>query len=185
MKRVTVCILALALLTLATGCGSMVFNVSEPQAGQLAFKGNYGLWSSWKKATTPLPATVVLNSHTWMWPWNSYIVRINNIPLHPATVVYARIKTYGNTEFSRAGQVPLVINAQDIQDVERGNVVRIVIVDPKKEFQTARFVQLRLAPTEDAMKSAKNIGEPLALIVLGNREPRYVDLFVKSKATSY
>lgn len=179
MARVTVLVLTLALLVIATGCGSMVFNMSEPQASQLAFKNNRIFWESWDKNTTPLPATLVLNTH------RSYIFKLTNIPLHEGAKVYGRVKTYGNTPFSKAGQVPLVINAQDVQDVQQGNVVRIVIVDPKKEHQTSRFVQLRLSPTQDAMKSAKEIGKPLALIVLGNREPKYIDLFSTRKAKAY
>ncbi len=171
MRRVAVGILTLALGMVVTGCSSMVLNVSEPQAAQLTFaKG----WGGWAKQSTALPATVKLSTH------DSYTARITNIPLHSGVTVYAHIKTYGNTEFSKAGQVPLVINAQDIEDVSRGNVVRIVIVDPKKEFQTARFVQLRLSPTEDAMKRGKEIGKPLALVVLGNRDP-----YTKKGATSY
>jgi hypothetical protein len=179
MTRVTVLVLMLALLTIATGCGSMVFNVSEPQASQLAFKNNWILWESWDKDTTPLPATVVLNTH------RCYIFRLANIPLHEGAVVYGKVKTFGNTPFSKAGKVPLVIDAQVIDDVQHGNVVRIVVVDPKKEHQTKRFVQLTLSPTEDAMKSAKQIGKPLALVVLGNRAPKYIDLFSSRKATSY
>jgi len=179
MRRVGLFILALAFVVLASGCGRMVFNVSEPQAAQVSFKHNYVFWHSWDKKPAALPATINLQSDTWWnpWPYRWYIMRISDIPLQKGTVIYGRLMTFGNTEFSVAGQVPLVVSAQDVEDVKRGNVVRIVIVDPKKEYQTARFVQLRLSPTEDAMKAAKNIGEPLALVVLGNREPRYLDLY--------
>jgi len=176
MRRATVGILTLALLAISTGCGSMVLNVAEPKAGQLAFKNYWVFWESWDKKVTPLPAEVTLSTHT------SKLVRITNIPSHPGLTVYGRIKTHGNTRYSMSSKVMIVINAQDVEDVSRGNVVRIVVVDPKKEHQTSRFVELRLSPTEDAMKRAKDIGKPLVEVVLGNREPKYFDLGARGKA---
>ncbi len=179
MRRVTISILMLALVVAVAGCSSVQFTMSEPQAAQLTFKKNCVFWESWEKTSTPLPAVLTLNTH------HTYIYRISDIPLQEGLVIYARVKTYGQTEFAKAGRVPIVINEQDMQDVRRGNVVRIVVVDPKKEFQTSQFESLRLAPTDDALKRAKEIGKPLALIILGNREPKYCDLGAKRTATSY
>ena len=81
--------------------------------------------------------------------------RIDDIPMHKDLTIYAKIVTYKATAFTKAGQVPVVINAQDIKDVENGNVVRIVLVDPKSEFQTSQFESLRLSPTQDAVKEGK------------------------------
>jgi len=160
----------LALAMVATGCSSMVFDMQEPQAAHLTFKKG----GKWDKTSTALPAKVMLSSRA------THVARLSNIPLEQGLDVYVRVKVYGNTEFSKASMVPLVVNAEDIQDVKRGNVVRIVIVDPKRENQTERFVQLRLSPTQDAMKVAKETGKPLALVILGNRDP-----FTKGKASSY
>lgn len=179
MRRLTAGILMLALVVVASGCGSMKFNVSEPQAAQLTFKNNRILWESWDDVSTPLPAVLSLNTH------KTYIAKIDNIPLREGVTLYARIRTFGKSDFAAAGQVPIMISPEDADDVQRGNVVRIVVVDPKKEHQTSRFVQLRLSPTEDALKRGKEIGDPLVLVILGNREPKYMDWATTRKATSY
>jgi len=171
MRRVAIGILALSLAAAVTGCGTMVVNVKDPQAAQLTFKGT---WGGWGKSATPLPATLRLSTH------RNYTARITNIPLQQGVTIYAHIRTFSNTEFSKVGQVPLVINAQDVSDVANGNVVRIVIVDPKKQFAASRFVQLRLSPTEDAIKRGKAMGKILVLVELGNRDP-----FTKKGATHY
>ena len=99
------------------------------------------------------------------------VYRISDIPLKPNVVVYAHIRTFGPTAFTKAAQVPVVINDQDIQDVMRGNVVRIVVVDPYKEYQTAQFESLGLSPTDDVVERAGEIGDLLVLVTLGNRDP--------------
>jgi hypothetical protein len=169
MRRLVACILMLGLVLSVVGCGSVKYNVSDPKAGQWAWKNNRILWESWDKKTEPLPLVLTLNTHS------TYIAKITDIPLYQGLTVYARIDTFGSSSFTEAGQVPIEISAQDLQDVQRGNVVRIVVVDPKKEYQTSRFVQLRLSPTEDALKRGKEIGKPLVLVTLGNREPKFMD----------
>jgi hypothetical protein len=182
MRRLVAGTLMLALAVSAVGCSSVQFNVPEPKAARWTWKTNFVFWESWgsPKKSTCLPATLTLQSHS------RYIAKITDIPLHQGTVVYAQMKVFGESPFTKAGQVPIVITGQDLQDVERGNVVRIVVVDPKKQFQTARFVQIRLSPTEDALKRGEEIGKPLALVTLGNREPKFHDwgTFGK-KASSY
>jgi hypothetical protein len=164
--------MTLALVVLATGCSSMVFNVSQPKAAQLSFERNYLVWHSWQKQSTPLPATVSLNAHTWIWPWDYCTARITDIPLHRGTVIYVKIKTYGNTPFTKAGQVPLDISPADIETVENGGVVRMVLVQPKGRYDTGcHLMQFRLALGEKPVKRGKELGTPVAFVVLGNREP--------------
>ncbi len=182
MRRLIAGTLMLALLVVATGCGTMKVDVPEPRAAQWTYKSNYipYIWESWQKKSAPLPLVLTLNGH------GKYIGKLTDIPLHQGLTVYAQIKTLGLTDYAKAAKVPLMIEDQDLADVARGNVVRIVVVDPKKRFQTARFQQLRLSPTEDAMERAKSIGDPLILVVLGNREPKFNDFGTMGKsATSY
>ena len=162
MRRVTVSILTLALVVAVVGCGSMQVNIREPQSARLTFRRAMRGWSD---RSETLPTALVLGAH------RKYSYRISDIPLNEGVEVYARVKTYGTTPFTKAGQVPIVINAQDVQDVVRGNVVRIVVVDPKREFQTSQFESLRLSPTDDAVMRAKEIGDPILLVTLGNRDP--------------
>jgi hypothetical protein len=154
--------------------------VPEPRAAQWTWKDNWVVFERWDAQSQPLPVVLSVGGR------GKSIAKITNIPLNQGVTVYVTMKTLGLTDFARHAQVPLVIEEPDIQDVARGNVVRIVVVDPKKEHQTARFVQLRLSPTEDAMKRAKEIGEPLLVAVLGNREPRFRDWRLWGKeATPY
>ncbi len=170
MRRLTASILVLALLVAVTGCGSMLINIREPQAAQLTPKKFFGGWKD--AAAKPLPTQIKLSARrNWLLFGKDCLYRISDIPLKPGVTVYARVRTYSPTAFTKAGQVPVVINEQDIQDVVRGNVVRIVVVDPKKEYQTSQFESLRLAPTDDAVERAKEIGHLLVLVTLGNRDP--------------
>ena len=180
MRRLAAGILMLGLLLSVVGCGTMKVAVPEPRAAQWTWKNNRILWSSWDKEGQPLPVVLTLGGRS------KAIAKVTNIPLNQGVTMYVTVKTLGLTDFAKYAQVPLVIEEPDVQDVARGNVVRIVVVDPKKEHQTSRFVQLRLSPTEDAMKRAKEIGEPLLIAVLGNREPSFWDLGAwGKKATPY
>lgn len=170
MRRLTASILILAVVIAVSGCGSMLINVKEPQAARLTPKK---FWGGWKEqAAKPLPVQLKLAARRNTYPWSKdAIYRISDIPLKPGVTIFARIRTFKPTAFTKAGQVPVIINEQDIQDVMRGNVVRIVVVDPKKEYQTSQFESLRLSPTDDAVKRAKEIGDLLVLVTLGNRDP--------------
>ncbi len=182
MRRLVFGITLVALMVCAIGCSSIQFNVTEPKAARWSWKNNFIFWGSWESAkkARPLPAVVTMNTRS------TAIAKISDIPMHQGVTVYARLKTFGGSPFTKAGMVPIQITDQDIQDVERGNVVRIVVVDPKKPFQTSRFVQLRLSPTEDALKRGEEIGKPLVLVVLGNRDPKYWDMGTwGKKASSY
>ncbi len=179
MRRIASSILVLGLVVAVVGCGSMQFNVSEPQAAQMTFKKNNILWESWEKTATSLPATLTLNAN------DKYIFKIDNVPLHNDLTIYGVVQTKGTTNFTKVAQVPIIINAQDVQDIERGNVVRIVIVDPKKELQTSQFESLRLSPTQDAYKEGKKMGKVIAVVTLGNRQPKFMDIGGKRKAASY
>jgi len=182
MRRLVSGTLLLALVVSVVGCSTVQFNVPEPKAARWTWKTNYVFWECWgsSKKSTPLPATLTLDSHS------RYIARITDIPLHQGLVIYVQMKVFGESAFTKAAQVPIDISGQDLQDIERGNMVRIVVVDPKKQFQTARFVSIRLSPTEDALKRGQEIGKPLVLVTLGNREPKFHDwgTFGK-KASSY
>lgn len=169
MRRLTTGILIMALVVMAVGCSSVQFNMTEPRAAQLTPKSG-----GWRAASTPLPVTFKMNTHS------KKMFRISDIPLNEGLNIYVKIKTFGQTAFTKAGQVPIQIEPQDIQDVARGNVVRIVIVDPAREFQTSQFESLRLAPTENAVKRGKEIGKLIALVTLGNRDPK-----ARGKVTSY
>jgi hypothetical protein len=160
MRRLTGSILILALVVMAAGCGSMQISIKEPQAAKITAKSK-----GWRAEPMTLPVQINIRTRS------KAMYRISDIPLKPGVEIFARIKTYGGTDFTKAGQVPVVINEQDIQDVMRGNVVRIVVVDPKKEYQTSQFESLRLSPTDDAVQRANEIGDLLVLVTLGNRDP--------------
>ena len=179
MRRIAASILALTIMGAVVGCGSIQFSIKEPQAAQLTYKSDYLFWESWKGESVGLPAALTLNAH------DKAIYKISDIPLHEGLTVYATVDTKKATDFTRVASVPIVINAQDLKDVEQGNVVRIVLVDPKKEYQTSQFESLRLSPTDDAYKRAKEIGTPIAVVTLGNREPSYRDFFGSKRAASY
>jgi len=169
MRRLTSSIMILALVVAVVGCSSMQLNVKEPQAAKMTPKAFWGGWSD-QSETLPVSLEVFARSSWRLWG-KDYLYRITDIPLKPGVTLYARVRTFGPTEFTRAAQVPVVINDQDIQDVMRGNVVRIVVVDPKKEYQTSQFESLRLSPTDDVVERAEEIGDLLVLVTLGNRDP--------------
>lgn len=169
MRRLTASLLVLALVAAIVGCGSMQLSIREPQAAKLTPKK---FWRGWSDESMNTPVLLVLHARSsWKLWGKDYIYRISDIPLKPGVTLYAAIRTFSPTDFTDAGQVPIVINEQDIQDVMRGNVVRIVVVDPKKEYQTSQFESLRLSPTDDAVERAKEIGDLLVLVTLGNRDP--------------
>ncbi len=169
MRRLTASIMILALVGAVAGCSTMQLNIREPQAATITPSRGMGRWST-ESETLPVSLNVRARSSWRLWG-KDYVYRISDIPLKPGVTVYATIRTFGPTAFTDAAQVPVVINDQDIQDVVRGNVVRIVVVDPKREYQTSQFESLRLSPTDDVVKRAEEIGSLLVLVTLGNRDP--------------
>jgi len=169
MRRLTASIVILALVVAAVGCGSMQLNIKEPQAARLTPRAFWGGWSQ-ESQTLPIGMKVCARTSWRLWG-KDLVYQISDIPLKPGVTVYAHIRTFSPTPFTKAAQVPVVINDQDIQDVMRGNVVRIVVVDPYKEYQTSQFESLRLSPTDDVIERASEIGDLLVLVTLGNRDP--------------
>lgn len=169
MKRLMANIVILALVVAIVGCSSMHLNIKEPHAARLTPRKALGGWS---QQSEPLPVTIKVCARTSWRLWRKDLVyRISDIPLKPGLTVYAHVRTFGPTADTKASHVPVVINDQDIQDVMRGAVVRIVVVAPYKEYQTSQFKSLRLSPTDEVVKRASEIGDLLVLVTLGNRDP--------------
>ena len=125
----------------------------------------------------PLPAPVT----TGMLVGAVYRFRVTNIPLRPGEELYPTLEVIGRIQ-PPAGRehrfpIPVVLTEEDLQLALRGALITRVIYLEDSEIAEPIAAQpgeqrtINVAPSDNALKTADQLGRPVAILRIGSRVP--------------
>ncbi|MCD6360443.1 MAG: hypothetical protein J7M38_06200 [Armatimonadetes bacterium] len=184
-------------ISLLAGCRTVQLKFQEPEGAEITWKA----FSGWEQDHVVIvPADEQDKNPLCRWTLRSgekKKIKIFNIPGEPGLAIYGKIKVDAEKDFTDTTPIPIEITIDDILNVKNNMMVKKVIflVDPKKRDEYEKKVGHPYTDDlgayasgigafsissvsyeagtlyKDPEKVAKEVGDLLVVIELGNRLP--------------